>query len=256
MQLNGTVCKQQAGQNGLACSTERLNQARAQMTRASILQQLLNPFPTPSYLEIGVNKGGTFHALEAARKVAVDPKFLFSDRPVPANGGTAAYHEITSDAYFGTVAKPADRFDLIYLDGLHTFEQTLRDLINALDFLAPQGIIVIDDVRPNTYAASLPRPSDMRAAKKYLRQEADTSWMGDVYKLVFFIETFFQQFSFATLTDNHGQLVMWRQPRAKVPGRDIEYFSRLQFINVVTEMDVFRPMRFDNILALVKASRG
>jgi hypothetical protein len=42
----------------------------------------------------------------------------------------------------------------------------------------------------------------------------DLSWMGDVYRLVFFIQSFFQQYRYATIQDNHGQLVVWRDRRA------------------------------------------
>ncbi len=228
----------------------------AHVTRNSALQDLLDLFPAPAYLEVGVNRGMTFHALAATTKVAVDPKFDFSERPEPAPGCTVAYHEVTSDAYFGTIATAADRFDVIYLDGLHTFEQTLRDLINAVDFLAPDGVIVIDDVRPNSYPASLPVPAEVRATRAMLKMEKDTSWMGDVYKLVFFVETFFQQFSYATIANNHGQLVMWRQRRAKVVPRAIDIFARLQFFHCATERPVFRIMPFEDILALVKAARA
>jgi hypothetical protein len=228
----------------------------ARVTRNSALQDLLDLFPAPAYLEVGVNRGVTFHALAATTKVAVDPKFDFSQRPEPAPGCSAAYHEVTSDTYFGTIATDADRFDVIYLDGLHTFEQTLRDLINAVEFLTPQGVIVIDDVRPNSYPASLPVPADVRATRALLKVEKDQSWMGDVYKLVFFVETFFQQFSYATIQNNHGQMVMWRQRRAKVVPRGIDVFSRLQFFHCATELPVFRIMPFEEILALVKAARA
>jgi hypothetical protein len=217
-----------------------------------VLQNLLNLFPAPAYLEIGVDLGITFHAIEAVTKVAVDPKFGFDERPVRPAGCTVAYHEVPSDTYFGTIITRADRFDVIYLDGLHTFEQTLRDLINAVNFLSPHGVIVIDDVRPNSYPASLPEPADMRATKAFLGMDNDHAWMGDVYKLVFFIDTFFQQFSFATIEDNYGQLVMWRDARSEVPLRDIDFFSRLQFMHCVTEQQAFHLMPFSRILIEVK----
>ncbi|NEP71306.1 MAG: class I SAM-dependent methyltransferase [Okeania sp. SIO2G4] len=35
--------------------------------------------------------------------------------------------EVSSDEFFRSYAKEFESFDLIYLDGLHTFEQTFRD---------------------------------------------------------------------------------------------------------------------------------
>jgi len=39
--------------------------------------------------------------------------------------------------------------------------------------------------------------------------------MGDVYKVVFFVDAFLQQFRYATIQENHGQLVMWRHTGAR-----------------------------------------
>src|SRR5437867_1023406 len=99
------------------------------MTRHETLARLLALYEAPSYLEIGVNRGETFRTVEAARKVGVDPNFLF-DTAAEAVPRRVTFHPVSSDRYF---AGPhgGDRFNVIFLDGLHTFEQTLRDLLNA-----------------------------------------------------------------------------------------------------------------------------
>ena len=43
----------------------------------------------------------------------------------------------------------------------------LRDLTNALHHLQPRGVIVIDDTRPSSYAASLPHQRDARAVRTW-----------------------------------------------------------------------------------------
>jgi hypothetical protein len=227
----------------------------ASVSSATVVQSLLGLFPDPSYLEIGIAHGVTFHGVQAPRKVAVDPYFAFTGRPDIPPGCTVEYHEMGSDDYFGGIVEDQDRFDVIFIDGLHTFEQTLRDLLNALDFLAWDGVIVIDDVRPTNYPASLPEMPDVHATRTMLNLEHDHSWMGDVYKLVFFIESFLQQFSFATIEDNLGQLVLWRQRRLQVEPRLVNAIAQLQFMHCATQRDVFRLMPFDAILALVKAAR-
>jgi hypothetical protein len=226
------------------------------MNSAAVLNALLGLFEAPAYLEIGVAKGVTFHAVEARHKVAVDPYFAFTDRPAPAPGCTVDYHEVASDRYFGTIADDADRFEVIFIDGLHTFEQTLRDLNNALDYLAPGGIIVVDDVVPDSYAASLPDMNDVRAVRAMLHMDDNHSWMGDVYKLVFFVDTFLQQFSYATTADNLGQLVMWRERRAAVTERAFAAVGDLQFMNCATDGAVFRRMPFAAIMERIVAARG
>ena len=227
------------------------------LDRAAVLQSLLDLFQQPRYLEIGVDEGKTFHALNAASKAAVDPAFKFS---VPADTQDVKYYAVSSDGYFAAHCPPGEVFDLIYLDGLHTFEQTLRDLLNAAMHLAPDGVIVIDDILPSSYHASLPSNTDAFLVRDHLARATpalagDNSWMGDVYKLAFFIELFMQQLSFATVADNHGQLVAWAAPRpaqAMVP-RSIAHLSMLDFSATVLHRDVFRIMPFAGILQLIQA---
>ena len=48
----------------------------------------------------------------------------------------------TSDDFF---IKNKEDFDIIYVDGLHTYNQVKKDLINALKALKSDGIIICDD---------------------------------------------------------------------------------------------------------------
>src|ERR1022692_2180630 len=98
----------------------------AMVSRADVVQALVDLYEEPSYLEIGVHSGETFHAVKAKRKVAVDPKFAISPENREASD-VVVYHEVTSDIYFGELASSDEQFDVIFLDGLHTLEQTLRD---------------------------------------------------------------------------------------------------------------------------------
>jgi hypothetical protein len=223
------------------------------LTRVQSVQGFLDLYANPSYLEIGVNKGDTFHGVRARRKVAVDPRFLFNERAGSDDSVIVQYHEVTSDTYFGTIASQNDRFDLIYIDGLHTFEQTLRDLLNSTSFLSPTGILLIDDVIPNSYEAAIPDMGTARAVLAFVHRD-DPSWMGDVFKLVFFVQTFMQQYSYATITENHGQLVMWRAPRPRVISRRIVEFGHLEFSDVVVQQEVFCRKTYIEILQQIKAT--
>ena len=229
------------------------------MQRHEVNQHLLRQFTNPSYLEIGVDQGITFGLVQAARKVAVDLRFAFDWRTAAADAANAhcSYHEMPSDDYF-SVARGDETFDLVFIDGLHTYEQTLRDLMNALACLKPGGIIVIDDVMPTTYASSLP---DLALSRHFwlATNNPDGSWMGDVFRLVFFIETFLPAYSYATVAENHGQLVLWQQPRATIPYRSVEYTSRLQYVDAVMNAGTFRVTPFSDIAARVhdwRRSRG
>ena len=107
-----------------------------------------------SYLEIGCRGDTTFNQVKAARKVGVDPR----------SGGT---HRMTSDAYF----KSSDeKFDLVFIDGMHERAQVLRDFDNALARLNPNGTIVLHDCDP---------PSEARQSMPYTNQRGHC---GDCWK--------------------------------------------------------------------------
>lgn len=226
------------------------------MLRSDVIQRLLDLYPAPAYLEIGVCEGATFHAVRAPRRVAVDPDFRFDIAAAaaePANAG-AAYHTLTSDAWF-TGPGRAERFDLIFLDGLHLFDQTLRDLIHAIGRLNPGGAIVIDDVLPVSYGASL---RNLEESAKFRRMSPGPTepkaWMGDVFKLVFWIRDYLLDWSYATVGDNHGQLVLWREPRvADVTPLDIEAIARLEYKDVIFRPRAYNFLSLGEIVAAVQA---
>lgn len=223
------------------------------LSRADVQNSLLELYPKPSYLEIGVAKGATFDAVRAARKVAVDPRFRFDADDASDQNPAATYHEVPSDVYFGEIIEPTEQFDVIYLDGLHTSEQTLRDFTNAAHYVTSTGVIIIDDIIPPSYAAALRDQSQARALRSATNSHR-SGWMGDVYRLVFLLETFYQQYSFATVEENHGQLVVWRQRRRSVPARTIEAVGRTPYADVHLHRASFNVLPFDEIVTRVTAA--
>lgn len=224
------------------------------ISRNGVVQRVLELFESPSYLEIGVNKGMTFNSVRAAEKVAVDPKFLFDHEAVAAELPGTSFHETTSDDYFASIATQETEFDVIYLDGLHTSEQTIRDLVNSISFLNSHGVIIIDDVFPSSYSASM---HDRAETRILLKSTGDSSgaWMGDVYRLVFFVESFCQQFSYGTVNNNHGQLIMWREPRQLLPTRTLREVGEKAYKDLFMEKESFRCASLDVILEKIKAAR-
>lgn len=232
------------------------------LQRHEVIQRLLDLFDAPRYLEIGVDHGATFEPLRAARKVGVDPRFNFDKGQVIASGGHVELHETTSDVYFSSVLPNVEEFDVIFLDGLHTFEQTLRDLMSAVLLLQPRGVIVVDDVLPDSYHASLPSTDDLVSVRSFLAIRnpsllADQAWMGDVYKVPFFIQSYLQQFDYATADDTHGQTLLWRRPRdaALVGRRSLEAISRLEFKDLVTNREDLNPMPTENIVTRIRQAQ-
>lgn len=226
------------------------------MQRHEVLQSLVDLYQAANYLEIGVDQGVTFHSISAARKVAVDVRFAFDWQAAasdPANHH-CRYVETSSDNFFAA-GLAGVRFDVIFIDGLHSFEQTLRDFLNAWSVLADGGIIVVDDVIPSTYASSLP---DLERSREFWTATAnpDGSWMGDVYRLAFFIESFLPAFSYATIAENHGQMILWPQPRQPFVGRSVEATARMEFVDTILFRSVFRLASLRDILERLASYRA
>lgn len=198
---------------------------------ATRLNEILRIVGGKRYLEIGVASGQTFSRIEADVKVAVDPKFRFDYSSL--GSAKVSYVECTSDNYF--VNHCNSQFDVIFLDGLHTFEQTLRDLIHALNVCRSGGVIVIDDVMPLDFAGSL---KSMRQMREFRLSHADQSpmhWWGDVFKLVPAIHDFFLTIDFRTAVEGKIQtVVVKRKPSTpRVPHfSDLADIAKLEFRDI------------------------
>jgi hypothetical protein len=215
------------------------NEAVNLATRAGRLNSLSNICKAESYLEIGVYAGATFNQVKVRRKVAVDPKFAFDFRAYQSND--IQFFEVESDEFFAKHAQPGLKFDLIYLDGLHEFEQTFRDLLNCLSFVHERSLILIDDTLPKHYAAAQKHKSDNLLIRKVF-DVYDNSWMGDVYRIVPAIHDFLPMYSYFTFP-GLGQTVLFRKPRdvsSRGGGRrfsGLEEISRLSYVDFLKLRD-------------------
>lgn len=228
------------------------------MQHIDILQPIADLYPDAAYLEIGVCDGMTFHALSAARKVAVDIDFRFDLEQARAGaaGRDVHFHEMPSDGFFDPDVIGEQRFDLIFVDGLHSFDQTLRDLLNAMSVLRRGGTIVVDDVLPSSYAASLPDYGRSTALKQAMGNRTD-HWMGDVYRLVFFVRDYLPAWSFATVGSGpFHRLILWQKPRRIGATRSVEQIARLEFADMRLEIDAYAIRPLDAILADLRVHVG
>ena len=83
-----------------------------------------------SYLEIGCNKDDLFSKVSIEKKVGVDPN----------EGGNV---RLTSDSFFNI---NTDTFDIIFIDGLHVYEQVKRDVMSVVTrHFRPEFINRIDE---------------------------------------------------------------------------------------------------------------
>src|SRR5262249_24359233 len=123
------------------------------------------------YLEIGCAGNDCFDAVIARNKVGVDPE----------SGGT---HRLTSDQFF--LECGGRKFDIIFIDGLHTYEQVRRDVINSLRHISVGGWIVLHDMFPRNWLEEhVPRIFFSRSMYRGFLPRISDVWVGDVWKLGF-----------------------------------------------------------------------
>jgi hypothetical protein len=201
-----------------------------------------------SYLEIGVEKGATFlNATFFELRHGVDPRFRFDVRDYES--ASVRFFEMTSDAFF-TRSDAKQNYDVIFLDGRHTFEQTFRDFCSTQAHAHDRTIWVIDDVQPSDIFAA---HHDMHTAYKFREEHGleGNRWMGDVYKVVFAIHDFFPNLSYRTSTRNNAQTIVTRRPRTafKPLYDNLERISRMTYYDLMEHRDYMNLATDDDIVA-------
>ncbi len=131
------------------------------MNRIEIINGLIRKNNYKSYLEIGVQGGDCFRAIECNNKTGVDPD--------PAS---AATHIMTSNEFFKPEQKGVLplKFDIIFIDGLHHSNQVIDDILNSLRALNKGGTIVMHDCLPTS----------KRMQEIPLQEQCE--WTGDVWR--------------------------------------------------------------------------
>ena len=125
--------------------------------RHAFINKAISKFKNCKYLEIGVDNNDVFNSipLKISNKFGVDP----------VKGGN---FRMTSDEFFKKNKNL--KFDVIFIDGLHTYEQCQKDCINAMNSLKKNGVIFFHDMLPRS-------DFEERVPRRQL------SWTGDVWKV-------------------------------------------------------------------------
>jgi len=122
------------------------------------------------YLEIGVETGRTLAlAQHPTRAIGIDP-----EPKIQADfSAETEVFPLSSDAFFEGHDVGADygSIDMAFLDGLHQFEQTLRDFINVERHSRPDTVVLIHDCLPLSRLTAQ-------------RERASDFWTGDPWKLI------------------------------------------------------------------------
>ena len=123
--------------------------------RWDLIEYLIKKNNYNNYLEIGCDQNQLFSKVFIKNKIGVDP----------VSGGNIRK---TSDNFF---KENVEKFDIVFIDGLHTYEQVRKDILNAANCLNKNGIILVHDCMPESLGK--------QAVPRYKMQ-----WNGDVWKAI------------------------------------------------------------------------
>lgn len=114
--------------------------------RGDIIRSVIHRIKAKSYLEIGLGGGPTFRMVQADRKVGVDK-----------NGAAKAglglrdcdkFYGGKSDSFFEV---NDENFDVIFIDGDHSYGQSYKDATNALWSMTSGGVVIMHDANPSRF---------------------------------------------------------------------------------------------------------
>jgi len=77
-----------------------------------------------SYLEIGIHDGACMQRIEIPNRTGIDP-----NSKCPGQKWCTQFYPFTSDIYFRAIKN--EKFDIIFIDGLHRGEQVVKDIDNS-----------------------------------------------------------------------------------------------------------------------------
>jgi hypothetical protein len=131
--------------------------SKVNFNRIAVVNLLLSKFNDPYYLEIGCASDALFNSVPIVKKIGVDP----------LSGGNVRK---TSDDFFES---NNTSFDVVFIDGLHTYEQVRRDVINSIKSLNKGGWIALHDMLPSNWV------------ENHVPIITNGAWTGDVWKIAF-----------------------------------------------------------------------
>lgn len=106
--------------------------------RIRLINSIIYSMKYETYLEVGMAEGATFLNISCTSKESIECKRDTRNRPT---------FNMTSDEFFKKF-KGRLYYDCIFIDGDHSKEQVMKDIMNSLDCLTPGGCLVLHDTNP------------------------------------------------------------------------------------------------------------
>jgi hypothetical protein len=174
------------------------------MNRLNVIQMIVNNVKAKTYVEIGVRSGTVFLSLKVSNKIGIDPDFQIPRREKLFHIVTLIKSHLlkmTSDVFFDKHAGKylKEGIDVIFIDGMHTYEQSLKDVNNCLKYLNDNGVIVLHDCNPISKTGTI---VPVELAKK--ESDYTGAWWGDVWKTIINLRSTRDDLNIFVLNEDHG----------------------------------------------------
>ena len=193
-------------------------------SRIEIVKNIIKLKQYKSYLEIGTFKDDLFSNIVCEDKIGVDP----------VSGGNVRK---TSDEFFADNTK---KFDLIFIDGLHHYDQVKKDILNSISILESNGIILMHDCMPRDYYYQAVPISQF-------------NWNGDTWKAFLEIRSNDNYDSYCCYADE-GIGVILKRPNKNKLNLNIEKFKNFNFNFYVENYQKFLNLiEYEELIKIVKS---
>ena len=167
-------------------------------SRLEIVAETIQRKRFNTYWEIGCFDNQLFNHINIS-KTGVDPY----------KGGNI---KLKSDDFFKINKK---KYDCIFIDGLHTYEQAIKDINNSLNCINQNGIIFVHDCLPNNvYEQNIPRCTYV--------------WNGDVWKTIVEMRTK-KDLQTYTINADYGIGVILKKNNQNILDINETNFKKLKF---------------------------
>ena len=106
----------------------------------NVIEAISRSVAAQSYLELGLWDANNYRSMNT-----IVPHCVGVDMNVHFEGEIPNFYQMTTDEFF---AQNKEKFDLIFIDASHKFEQVKIDFENSINALEEMGIIILHDTDP------------------------------------------------------------------------------------------------------------
>jgi len=203
---------------------------KIEIKRYNLINGFIKKYNYKFYLEIGVcNPFDCFDLIDCENKIGVDPD--------PRIAGYNRENIIikTSDDFF---KNNSQKFDIIFIDGLHLDEQVEKDINNSLKFLNPNGIIILHDCHPT---------EEIHQVENWDPQKCP-AWMGTTWKAFARFIRDYPEYETYTIDSDCGLGVIHNK-KIKFKNEDLDYKffvkNKKNIMNLITAESFFCKQKYE-----------